>query len=318
MKEISIRRQKRKMLLQSMAQYLDAAVYAEPTMCRLDPKVRATFNGEVIQVGDNEIWKEALYFPCRQTFVDWEMCQATFIGTATNEAILEEIRTPYPKKAFKWDNIREHNRSSCKWWYYFVRLHLNENGYIDEIEEISLENHLIHFKATPQDYPQRYHEFDWPIAIEDRMSREEMILAADSYFDGLNRLCDWDQVLAHPDAMRYEEGEHCTNTKTDFHSLRTGFLNPLLKWEIANRRYVVVDETMGIVVAIVEFVTTGEKGCSPGFVAVEAFKVVDGLFRDIIVTHRPMCLKSGWEGGVPQYKTEKVSDTESNEEGEEI
>ena len=96
--------------------------------------------------------------------------------------------------------------------------------------------------------------------------------------------------------------------KQGYHSLRTGFHNPLLKWPIRNRRYVIADEVYGIVIAIVEFVCTGEPECSPGFVAIEGFKVVDGLFRDIIVMHRPMCLESGWPGGVDQYISEEVDE----------
>jgi len=288
-------REKRKMLLKTLSAYLDAAVFADRSHLLLSPELRVTYNGVVGKLGDNEIWEEVLRFPSRQTFADPMTGNVVFFGTATNEALLNHSTYPYPKpaKMLKTQDVKEYNLSSTKWWYYLLRLKCSNSGHIEEVEELTIPNHLINFDVHPMDYFMRDLRFDSPAVSGDSLSRDELIDVADTYFAGVAKLIDRDKILAHPDAQRIEFGVQRTNSKRDYHSIPASFNNPKFYWKIKHRRYPVVDANMGIAVGFAEFVQ-GAEDTSPGFLAVEAFKIVDGLFRDILVYFFPGCSSAYW------------------------
>ena len=286
------KREERNRLLQLVNVFLDAAVYNDISSLPLAAGVRATYNGKEVPVGQNEIWEQAIRFPARQTFVDHETQTACFFGTATNDALLDEMRYFYPKKKCPWANVREYNRSEMKWWYYFLRLKCDD-GLIIEIEELTIPWGINNFWTQAKEYPMKNLQFDIPVPDDDQRERDEMIDIVETYWDALERKIEWRDVKCHPDCQRIEFNVQCTNCKRDYHSLRTSFLNPLFTWDIRDRRYPVVDTKLGVVVAVVQFVQKLPDS-SPGFVAVEAFKVIDGGFREIMVYLKPMCLDSGW------------------------
>lgn len=288
-------KKKRTFLLTTVGQFLDAAVYDVPEKLPLAPNVRATYNGQVVAVGDNEIWKEAICFPSRQTFVDPVTMSAVFYGTATNESIIDSGSHAWPKKQFKYNTVREYNRSITRWWHYLLRLHCTEDGLIDEVEELSIENNLVHFSTTPKDYPMRNINFDIPVPEGEQLPREELIRITETYFDGLSKFIEPKKVLAHPDCQRIELGDKCTNNKAGFQSVTARFYDPSFYWIVKNRRYPVVDPALGVCCAFVEFEQV-LPDASPGWICSEAFKIVDGTFREILCTHKPMCLHGGWEG----------------------
>ncbi|MCC8059400.1 MAG: hypothetical protein LIO81_00930 [Clostridiales bacterium] len=273
--------------------FLDAAVSNSPERLNLAPNIRTTYNGDLIKLGENEIWQEAIVFPSRQTFVDPVTMSAVFYGTATNEACLDDGSHGYPKNKKIWNNYREFNRSSSRWWYYCLRLHCTDHGAIDEVEELTVENTLIHFDVHPRDYPMRNLIFDIPVPQEDRMERDELIAVAETYFDGLDKRIEPSAVLSHPDSQRIELGEKCTNTKKSFPSMSSSFYDSKFQWHINNRSYPVVDPALGVVCAVVEF-AQARPDSSPGWVCFESFKIVDGTFREILCTHKPMCLLRNW------------------------
>lgn len=288
------KRQKRTALLQLVSEYLDAAVYGDISLIPLADNVRATYNGEEIEPGQNEIWEECIRFPSRQTFVDPETESACFFGTATNDCLFDEMRYFYPKKKGKWANCREYNRDEMKWWYYFLRFTCKD-GKITEIEEITIAWGIKNFWTQAKEYPPKNLQFDIPLPDDDVRSRREMIEIVETYWDGLEHKIDYTQVKCHPDCQRYEFNVQCTNAKRDYHSLRTSFLNPKFIWGIKDRRYPVIDEKLGVAVAIVQFKQALEDS-SPSFIAVEAFKVIDGMFREIMVYLKPMVQYPGWPG----------------------
>ena len=287
----------KQMLLKTLSAYLDGAVFADRTHLRLAPDLRVTYNGVVGALGANEIWEEVLRFPSRQTFADPVTGNVVFFGTATNEALLNDSTYPYPKppQMRKAADAKGHNLSSTKWWYYLLRLKCSDSGLIEEVEELTIPNHLINFDVHPRDYPMKDLRFDIPAAPTDHLPRTELIGIADTYFDGIAKLIEREEVLAHPDAQRIEFGVQRTNSKRDYHSIPASFQNPKFYWRVKNRRYPVVDPAMGIAIGFAEFVQ-GAEDTSPGFLAVEAFKVVDGLFRDILVYFFPGCTNGGWQG----------------------
>ena len=288
-------KRKRTLLMTTVGKYLDAVVYADPTRVSVSPELRATYNGKDVALGDNEIWKEVIVFPSRQTFVDPVTMNAVFYGTATNESVLDSGSHAYPKKDCPWNNFREFNRSPNRWWHYLLRLHCTDDGLVDEIEEVTIENTLVHFDMHPKEYPMRNVNFDIPVPDRDQMSRDELIAVAETYFDGLSKYIKPEEVLAHPDCQRIELGEKCTNNKKGFQSVTARFDDQRFYWFVKNRRYPVVDTELGVAVAFVEFEQARDDS-SPGWVCSEAFKIVDGLFREILCTHKPMCLHSGWKG----------------------
>ncbi len=290
--------EKRTYLLRTMCAYLDAAVYQAPDKLKLASNVRATYNGEETAVGDNELWKQVLRFPSRQTFVDPVTMNAVFYGTATNEAILDNGSHgwPKPQSEFKWQNVRDHNRDVKRWWHYLLRLQVNAAGEIEEIEEVTVENNLIHFNTSPAEYPLRNLDFDIPIPVDQRMDRDGLIHVVESYFDAVAKIIDPKDSLVHPDCQRIELGDICTNNKAGYQSVSARFDDPtFFYWNINNRRYPVVDPALGVVCAFVEFERILPQA-SPGWICSEAFKIQDGLYREILCTHKPMCEHGGWKG----------------------
>ena len=288
-------RKKRTFLVRTVCRYLDAAIANDPNGLPISPNLRATYNGKEVALGATEIWDEAICFPARQTFVDAVTMNAMFYGTATNEADVDDGAYPYPKKNSKYKDYKEFIRSPNQWWHYLLRLHCTEDGLIDEIEEITIPNTLIHFEKQPREYPMRNLMFDSPVSAEDRLSREEMIAITETYFDGISKYIKPEEILVHPDCQRIELGQKCTNNKKGFQSVSARFADPNFYWIVKNRRYPVVDTALGVCISLVEF-AQARPDTNPGWTCSEAFKIVDGTFREILVTYKPMCLDSGWKG----------------------
>ena len=216
-------------------------------------------------------------------------------GTATNEAMLNAGSCPNPKnRPGSPDNLtpNEWHRGATKWWYYFLRLKAEGNR-IAEIEEMMIPEKLVHFETRASDYVRRAERMDKYVPESERLSREEMIAVADTYWEGLQKTVPPEGVLAHPDSDRLEMGVECINARRNYHTMQSNFRSPTFLWQIRNRRWVIADEERGVLVCIANFTQIDEK-TPPGFVAAEIFKIECGLIRDILAFFKPMTLKAGW------------------------
>ena len=133
-----------------------------------------------------------------------------------------------------------------------------------------------------------------PAAKETRSSRQALIAAADSYFEGIERH-DSSVVLAHPGCARVENGVTVTGRTianaapgkpavSDCSNNMTGFKATIL--EVVHRRYPVVDEDAGVALGMGVFNrppgAKRENGTPfPRNLLTEVFVVENGRIRGI-------------------------------------
>ena len=184
---------KRKELLYIMDLFLDALIRGNTLLIPLADEYKATFNGVEAPIGENTIWRDTLAIPQRQTFVDTENCQVVFYGIVTNEV---SKRMP-DKKA---------NGIFSLIYPYVVRLHINNDGKIDEIEEVYVEKENCGFKSKFEEIRLPELLMEIPIPEEERLTREELVDAVAKYWDAIERSLDVEELPSHPDTTRRENG----------------------------------------------------------------------------------------------------------------
>ena len=285
--------QKRR-LLELLNQYLQSTVDNTPEKVPLKNGYRATYNGVECRCGENEIWQNVLRFQSRQTFTDIKNRSVVFFGTATNEAQLSKGAKEYPKVKDQDSGkvIDTMCRSQRYWWYYFLRLTV-EDDLIAEVEEITMPEQVLKFDAEAKNYPSRIQTLDSYVPESERVSREELIRIADTYWQGCEKKISPEEVLIHPDCGRLELGEQCLNAKRNFHTARSSMRKSTFHWLIKNKRWYIADEERGLAVCIVEF-TQFSENTPPGFLAAEAFKIENGLIKDIMAFLHYDTNDSGW------------------------
>lgn len=287
--------EKKRKLLVAVNDYLQCIVDDTPEKAPFSETVKITYNGQRVNPGETELWKTVVRFQSRQTFADPVTGEAAFFGTATNEAVMGAVSKENPKNKPNGEfNLtpNEFNRGTVKWWFYTMRMKV-ENDLITEIEEITIPEHLVHFDVCPKELPFKNLEFEMIVPESERCSREEMIAVADTYWNGLQKSIEWNEVLVHPDCQRVEMGVLCTNASRNYHSVQSNFRSPTFLWAINERRYCVVDEERGVVICFVVFEQIKDN-TPPGFIAAEAFKIECGLMKSIFAFFKPMCITSGW------------------------
>ncbi|MFX1311594.1 MAG: hypothetical protein ACFFHD_03140 [Promethearchaeota archaeon] len=154
--------------------------------------------------------------------------------------------------------------------------------------------------------------WDTLIPESERLTREELIHIANSYFEGIEKT-DGSIVMFHPDCQRKENGIKTTNNPNLLNfSAQAGLYRMDYIEKVRERRYPIVDIDRGLVWGIVVFDIPGinvEDGqLSEGSVQYdmrakprclllhEIFKIEDGLIRDIdaFMTNAPLNATHGW------------------------
>jgi len=260
-------------LLEILTQYTEALTDNDVKELPLDANVRATFNGSPMPVGHGEVWGSVKRIPFRRAFVDPVTGSAVFYGTLTN--------TP--------------TREGARWWFYAVRLAVLDRK-ITEVEEISYEGGLGNTTASGLSLPDRL--FDTYLPPDERVTREQLMIIANQYFDAVSHAVDYHAVPWHPECERIELGVFTVNALMNAGSCGGEFKNPAVKWNVKNRRFYIADVERGVVLAIGNFTTPPEYPQNNGSVVFEVFKIQDGLIRQIEAFFRGNGqLHSGWGGG---------------------
>ncbi|MEW6186055.1 MAG: hypothetical protein AB1585_09995 [Thermodesulfobacteriota bacterium] len=158
------------------------------------------------------------------------------------------------------------------------------------------------------------------VPMEERVSRERMVEIADLYLEGLEKNSA-ECIPLHPDCNRLENGLKTTNNqKLGFPlSLSCAEQIPIFTYmtKIRDRRYMVVDEELGLVWCLVMFDVPGtvKTATLPGYgeiqlaprtqyprsmLVAELFKIRGGLIHYIeaLLTSVPLGTQPGW----PVYK----------------
>lgn len=264
-------------LLDIATEYLEAITDNDISRLPLSPKVKVTDNGIKTQIAKSEIWGTPRRIPYRQTFVDPETSSIVFFGTITNTST-------------------EHAGFAAKWWFYVLRIKV-ENNLITEVEEIISDRIYEHFEKYPWEIAPNP-VFRYVLPEDERTSREELISLINIYWDAVGRRGDPYLVPFHPDMIRNESGTVTTNSKNFPNSSRGDFTktkNMGWQWDIINRRFPVVDEERGLVISFVDLRVT--ENTNPNFVnniLVEIFKIECGQLRDLLAFFYTGDNRSDW------------------------
>jgi hypothetical protein len=192
------------------------------------PGIRVMEDGKESRVGEG-VWKTAQTFTHKMTFADPVTQNIVFFGNADeggNTALIA------------------------------MRMKVNDR-LVSEIEILPVrKGEMSNF--NPDGLATSDTLWGMPIPQSARASRKQMIAVADGYFDALSA-GDPDKAAFHPDCVRRENGAKTT----DFPPRQLKSCSEGMRYyggperSIAPRRFVVVDEERGLVVAIVSFNDAG-------------------------------------------------------------
>ena len=279
-------------LLIIMANFLEALVHNDAGKVKTAKNCKATYQGAQAPLGSGEIWGLPRRIPYRQTFVDDVTKTVCFSGVVTNNISMRAVEV---------QSLPMGNHGPQKWWIYFVRLTVDDEGAVCEIEEIARKETSAGFEIRPSDMqPPRILES--PIPEDARSSRKEMIKIASQYWDGVNKLIDPDIVPMHPDARLFEVGTPVTDEMYHPNSMKTNYITPKFKWECIKRRFPVIDEVTGICISTNHMIA--QEPSSPTGYVTDIFKIEYGLIKYIYAFHDHDITFVDWEGVGPQTSAE--------------
>lgn len=258
-------------LLDFTDNYLEAMLAHDSSSLRVASNLKATENGKPLQLGE-DLWKSAKSFPYRQTIVDPASGQAAFFGVVTEQNGERSL--------------------------FFLRLKVSRQR-IREVETLSSRKGS-HAFFNPEALTAPNPIFDQPLADADRAPREAMIAVANSFFDGMEQH-QASQIPFGPDCYRWENGLQLTNTESRPVSCRGSVAAASFITKARGRRYPIVDEARGLVVAAAELdVPAGPPAAGNGprsVLVYMLFKLDGGRIRAIeaFVRNAPLGASSGWD-----------------------
>jgi hypothetical protein len=281
----------RPLLEDSVDRYLDAVVAHNPSRLPLAKTVKFTENGQRLEPGDG-LWNTASAQGSYKLYVaDPQAGQVGFFGT------IRENGTP----AILALRLRVKNRQVSE----IETLMARDVTGAQNLEKLG-RPHPVFLEAVPP---------------SERATREELIKTANMYFTGLERNDGKGVYPFADDCNRIENGKQTTNNPSenarpfDIDALgckaqfETGFFRFVT--HIRDRRFVVVDQEQGLVLAFVFFghagnipaITLSDGSTIPVSVTrpftweiAELFKVENGLIRQIeaVLAEAPYGMNSGW------------------------
>ncbi|HWG76148.1 MAG TPA: hypothetical protein VN660_05075 [Steroidobacteraceae bacterium] len=246
----------RRCLLEFLQTYTEGLLDNDTSRIKVASDLRVTSNGVDVPLGKGQVWGLAKRMPYRQAFVDPVTGAAMFMGTVTNAPTSQAER----------------------WWFYMLRLKVVARR-ITEVEEISYDGMLRETPASKLTQADRI--YDAVLPKDEQISRAELIVTANKYFDVVSGTFDYHDVPWHPECSRLEDAVLTVNQPESAGSCAGEFKNPRIKWIVKNRRFYVVDVERGIVVAVANFTSPPEYPGNNASVVFEAFKIQDGLIRHI-------------------------------------
>lgn len=254
--------------------YFEALAARDPSRLPLAAGVKYTENGRVLELGEG-FWKTA---GTQVRYRDYVLDPET--GGA---AVLTAVR--------EYDAIAQ----------VFVRLKIDSRR-ITEIESFVVRVGDQRWFA-PQNLDALEDVFGQPVPAGERHSRAELIAAAEAYFDAIETegTPAFVQAPFAPGMKRVENGLQTTNVtanpilerhtwSADLQLERASYAGTLVR----DRRYPVVDEAYGSVLAVATFRREGEH--TPTLLLAEIFKYTGGMLREIraVILNVPNGAGTGW------------------------
>ncbi len=219
----------------TLDQYLNAVVKHDPPAAPLFVAFRQTENAVVVKLGTG-VWKSVTELgKLQRRYLDAVSGQAAYFGTVEESG----------KTAIVTVRVRVENRKITEAEWYIARP--GDVGLNGAPATVFDTNNLI---ANPP--PER------TVPKADRLSREALVAITNSYFDGITTH-DGSIIMAHPGCVRIENGTTMTGAGArggkggDGTRDCTSGLATINIENVAARRYPVVDEEAGVVLAMAVF-----------------------------------------------------------------
>lgn len=248
-------------LIQKTDQYLAAMLAHDPAAAGMLPHAKVTENGVPINLGDG-LFRSATDLRFRQYFVDPQQGEAGFFG------ILQDERGPT---------------------LLALRLKIRHQ-FILESESL-ITHQGDHALFAPDRLPAPDPIYDEVLAPSQRVSRAELTAAANAYFEGIED-SSAEAVPFADDCTRRENGVVTAGGTARF-TCPVGLPRFTYIETIRDRRYPVIDEERGLVLAVVMFdMPTQNRSLR----LAELFKVVDGKITRIeaFLLNAPLGAETGW------------------------
>ncbi|MEI9964020.1 MAG: hypothetical protein WDM92_04255 [Caulobacteraceae bacterium] len=277
--------------------YLDAVAARDPARAPLSPRIRFTENSQVLDVGDG------------------------FWATCSGRGVYAHVAAdPVTQQAGFIGVMRENGVEVI----FGLRIKL-EDGLITEAETVVSRDPILFYKDGPQKLEAMGRPLPiWtePVPPAERRPREEMIAAAEAYFQTLERNDGRRTAPLAPECDRMDNGVMATHAPEfdpagdpPFYALgpadqlATGYFRFVTR--IRDRRYPIVDEEYGVVFSLsfldhsgaVHEVTLTDGRTVPigvkrpfAWQIMEMFKVTGGLIRqiEVLLNHSFYGMRPGW------------------------
>ncbi len=277
-------------LLLDLNQVLDAIGQNSTAGLPIAAHAKITSDGVRGKIESSPVWGPARRIPYRLVFADPVTESAVFYGVVTNS---------YERPAGTTSTRPVPAGAGDQWWYYVLRIKVADKM-ITELEQLDLEPRAGSFGAENiRSLHQPDRIWDDIIPESERSTREELFAVADKYWDSVSKRIDTKEVPWGPACQRLESGTITSDTATFPWSCGNGMKQPSVYWIVENRRYYFADVERGVVLGFAVFMTPKEFPKNAFGLAIEFFKVQNGLIRqiDAFSRTRQFAQHSGWGSG---------------------
>jgi hypothetical protein len=276
-------------LMQDLNLVLDAIGDNHPAGLPIAANAKITSDGVPGKLESSPVWGPARRIPYRLVFTDPVTESAVFYGVVTNSyerAAGSAAAGPVPKGA------------GNDWWYYVLRIKVIDHM-ISEVEQLDLVPRPDFGADAIRALHQPDRTWDEVLPPSERSTREQLFQVADKYWDSVSKRIDTKQVPWGPGCQRLESGVVTSDSAAFPWSCGNGMKQPSVFWNVQNQRYYIADEERGVVLGFAVFMTPPEYPKNVFGLAVEFFKVQNGLIRQIDAFSRTAlhAQHSGWGEG---------------------
>lgn len=276
-------------LMQDLNLILDAIGSNTATGLPIAPQAKITSDGVRGKLTSSPVWGPARRIPYRLVFTDPVTGSAVFYGVITNS---------YERPAGSASGRPVPAGAGDDWWYYVLRIKV-VNKMITEVEQLDLVPRPDFGAAAIRAMHQPDRTWDEVLPAAERSTREQLFRVADQYWDSVSKRIDTRDVPWGPGCQRLESGVVTSDSPNFPWSCGNGMKQPSVFWNVQNQRYYIADVDRGVVLGFAVFMTPPEYPKNVFGLAVEFFKVQNGLIRQIDAFSRTSlhAQHSGWGEG---------------------
>lgn len=276
-------------LMQDLNLILDAIGNNSPRGLPIAPRAKITSDGVQGKLESSPVWGPARRIPYRLVFTDPITGSAVFYGVVTNSyerPAGAPARRPIPSGA------------GDSWWYYVLRIKV-VNEVITEVEQLDLVPRPDFGADAIRAMRQPDRIWDEVLPESERSTREQLFRVADKYWDSVSKRIDTQDVPWGPGCQRLESGVVTSDSPNFPWSCGNGMKQPSVFWNVQNQRYYIADVERGVVLGFAVFMTPPQYPKNAFGLAMEFFKVQNGLIRQIDAFSRTAlhAQHSGWGEG---------------------